>query len=860
MGENTLERLKAKLFDRYAVERELGRGGMATVYLANDVKHDRQVAIKVLHPELSVTIGSDRFEREIKVAAKLQHPHILGLFDSGDADGLLYYVMPFVKGESLRDRLDREGQLPVDDAIQITLEVADALGHAHAQHIIHRDIKPENILLANGHALVADFGIASAIDESSKQKLTQTGMAVGTPVYMAPEQSAGEAVGPSADIYSLGCVLYEMLAGEPPFTGRNAAAIMARHMMETVPSIRIVRQSVPEEVEEAIFAALGKVPADRPQTAAAFSEILGLPLGTTVSRRATRSQTGTRRTPSGITRAFPVVEAEAPRPLWRRPAVLVASAVVLVLAAVTAFRGLAAGNGGSGATATDPLAKRVAVLYFEDLSPDKTLGPVADGLTEALITRLGQVRTLAVVSRNGVSPYRGTEVQPDSIARAVRAGTLVVGSVEPAGNQRVKVSTRLLDRGGNDLGQRAGFEVSREQLFTAEDSVAAEVARTLQKLLGSEIQLAEGRARATSLAAWTLLRRAEKNRNDADRLAATNPAGAEALYTAADSLLGQAEAGDAKWVDPIIVRGEIALQHARLEKTPAVRDRLIGNAKAAAGRALALDPNVADALALRGTIAFGEWRIGRTADPLVRSQLLADARKDLEAATARDPNLASAFAELTFVYYADKTEPVSSALAAARKAYEADAYLSIADRILQRLFWSSYDTDLFQDADRWCAVGRQRFPSDVRFSECQLWLLLPPNIEPDIAGAWRIKARVDSLAAPDTRPFQQRLTQLIVGGVIGRASKASPAARLADSADRVLIAGRAGPDVDPDRELLAYEAIMRAQMGQTDVAVKLLRSYVAINPDHSFKVGDNVHWWWRDLQNNPGFKALLSRK
>ncbi len=828
---------------------------MATVFLAKDLKHDREVAIKVLHPDLSVTIGADRFEREIKLAAKLQHPHILGLFDSGEVDGLLYYVMPFVRGESLRDRLDRDGPLPIDDAIQIVLEVADALGYAHTQGVVHRDIKPENVLLAGGHALVADFGIARAVTEGGGQKLTQTGMAVGTPVYMAPEQSMGEVVGPTSDLYSLGCMLYELLAGEPPFTAKTAHALMARHAMETVPSIRIVRNTVPEEVEDTIFAAMAKVPADRPQTATQFAEMLGMPLGATASRRSSIRATASRRVP---TQAVPASQPERPR--WQRPAMIAGGALVLVLAAVAAFRGLPFGKGGSGTTATDPLAKRVAVLYFEDLSPDKTLGPVADGLTEALISRLGQVRTLTVVSRNGVSPYRGSEAQPDSIARAVQAGTLVVGSVEPAGSLRVRVSTRLLDRGGNDLGQRAGFEVSREQLFAAEDSVAAEVARTLQKLLGSEIQLAEGRARATSLAAWTLLRRAQKNRNDADRLAATNPAGAAALYAAADSLLGQAEAGDAKWVDPIIVRGEIALEYARLEKDPAVRDRLIGNAKAAAGRALALDPNLAAALALRGTISFGEWRIGRTADPLVRSQLLANARKDLEAATARDPNLASAFAELTFVYYADKTEPVSSALAAARKAYEADAYLNIADRILQRLFWSSYDTDLFQDADRWCTVGRQRFPGDVRFSECQLWLLLPPNIEPDIAAAWRIKARVDSLSAPDTRPFQQHLTQLIVGGVIGRAAKASPAARLADSADRVLIAGRAGPDVDPDQELLAYEAIMRAQMGQTDVAVKLLRRYVDINPDHSFKVGDNVHWWWRDLQNNPGFKALLSRK
>src|SRR3990172_6016769 len=199
---------------------------MAVVYLARDVKHDRKVAIKVLPPELAASIGAERFEREIKLAAKLSHPHILGLYDSGEVDGLFFYVMPFIEGEALRDRLDREGQLPIEDAIQIPLEVADALGHAHKQGIVHRDIKPENVLLSEGHALVADFGIARAASESNAQKLTQTGMAVGTPVYMSPEQSVGESVGPTADLYSLGCMLYEMLAGEPPFTAKNSMALM----------------------------------------------------------------------------------------------------------------------------------------------------------------------------------------------------------------------------------------------------------------------------------------------------------------------------------------------------------------------------------------------------------------------------------------------------------------------------------------------------------------------------------------------------------------------------------------------------------------------------------------------------------
>jgi len=213
-----LDRLEAALAERYRIERELGSGGMATVYLAEDLKHHRQVAIKVLRPDLAAVLGSYRFLREIEIAAKLTHPHILPLHDSGEADGFLYYVMPYVAGESLRDRLNREKQLPIDDSLKLASEVADALGFAHEHNVIHRDIKPENILLEAKHAVVADFGVARAIEEAGQTRLTETGIAIGTPAYLSPEQASGEReLDGRSDIYALGCVLYEMLAGEPPF-------------------------------------------------------------------------------------------------------------------------------------------------------------------------------------------------------------------------------------------------------------------------------------------------------------------------------------------------------------------------------------------------------------------------------------------------------------------------------------------------------------------------------------------------------------------------------------------------------------------------------------------------------------------
>ena len=270
-----ISRLTAALADRYAIERELGQGGMATVYLAHDLKHDRKVALKVLHPDLAATIGVDRFLSEIKVTANLQHPNILGLFDSGIADGQAYYVMPYVEGESLRDQLEREKQLPVPDALRIATGIAAALEYAHAHRVIHRDIKPENILLQSGQPVVADFGIALAVQQAGGQRLTQTGMSLGTPAYMSPEQAMGErTLDARTDIYALGVITYEMLAGEPPFSGPNTQAIVARVLTEKPRPLAQLRETVSPGVEAAVHQALQKLPADRYGTAAEFAAAL----------------------------------------------------------------------------------------------------------------------------------------------------------------------------------------------------------------------------------------------------------------------------------------------------------------------------------------------------------------------------------------------------------------------------------------------------------------------------------------------------------------------------------------------------------------------------------------------------------
>ena len=318
-----IDRLKAALEGRYAIERELGEGGMATVYLAQDLRHQRNVALKVLKPELAAVIGGERFLAEIQTTANLQHPHILPLFDSGEEDGFLYYVMPFVEGESLREKLDRERQLGVDEALHITKAVASALQYAHDRDVIHRDIKPENILLHAGQPVVADFGIALALSAAGGGRMTETGLSLGTPYYMSPEQATADRdLSARSDVYSLACVLYEMLAGDPPHTGPTAQAILMRILTEEPRSVTDVRKAVPPHVQAVLVKALEKLPADRFETAEQFAAALENESFTYIRRR--RSQ--------AVTEPAPVVALEPAAGINRRVFAVVVAAFAVMAA------------------------------------------------------------------------------------------------------------------------------------------------------------------------------------------------------------------------------------------------------------------------------------------------------------------------------------------------------------------------------------------------------------------------------------------------------------------------------------------------------------------------------------------------
>jgi eukaryotic-like serine/threonine-protein kinase len=819
--------LNAALPSHYVIDRELGRGGMALVYLARDTRHERFVALKTLRPEISIALGRERFLREIKLAARLQHPNILPVYDSGDANGTLYYVMPFVEGESLRDRLDREPQLPIDDALQFAREVAEALAYAHNHDVVHRDIKPENIMLSGGHAIVTDFGIARAVSAAGGDKLTQTGLAIGTPAYMPPEQASGSGqVDRRSDIYSLACVLYETLAGQPPFTGPTAQAIMARHSLDAVPRLKVVRDAIPDELETVIERALEKVPADRYQTAEQFAKAINTASTGQVSR-----VTAARRSSRGRG--------------WRRAGA--AGAGIGAIAILAGAWLLFGRHGKRAAGAGDLQANRVAVLYFNDQSRDSSLRYLADGLTEALIDQLSPIRALDVVSRNGVAPFRGRDVPRDSIARALGATTLVAGEVEPAGT-RARVTVRLVDGPSGAEVKHQSFELPLGAPLAIRDSLVNQAALFLRERLGDEVRLREQRAGTTSVDAWILLQRAQKTQKDAAASSGSDLAAAAARYATADSLLDQAEHADPQWIDPIIERARVAYQRSQLEREPRDADKWLTIGLGHANRALATQPQNPDALEMRGTILFRRFARGLEPDPAQADKLVSAAQTDLENATRLNPSQAATWNVLSVLYY--QRRDLIDANQAARNAYETDAYLSSAEAILFRLFVTSYDLEMFMPASDWCDKGHRRFPANPQFSRCRLMLMSTNAADPDVETAWRLASDAVRLTPERNRPYEQLYEQIFVAAVLVRAG-------LPDSARHVLDRSKGNADVDPQKELLGYEAFVRVMLGDKDEALRLLNEYLVANPKHREGFRKIIHWWWRPIQNDPRFKQLI---
>jgi len=437
-----IDRLKTGLPDRYQVEREIGRGGMATVFLAHDLKHDRAVALKVLHPDLAATLGPERFLREIKVAARLNHPHIVPLHDSGQAGDLLYYVMPFVEGESLRARMNRSGPLGVEDAVEIARDVASALDYAHRQQVVHRDIKPENVMMHEGEAMVTDFGIAKAVRAAGSENITQTGVAIGTPAYMSPEQASGEREPDGrSDIYSLGCMVFEMLTGQPPFTGPTAQAMIMKRFLEEPPSARALRAAVPPDLDRTLAKAMARSPEERFETAAMLAHALAPHAGATPPE-------------SLRTTAAPA--------------------------------------------ATE---KSIAVLPFVNMSADPENEYFTDGIAEEIINALSKVQALRVASRTSSFAFKGKNEDISGIGRHLKVSTVLEGSVRKAGNM-LRVTAQLVDVANGYQLWSERFDRKLEDVFAIQDEIAASIVRALRVVLNEQEKKAIGKSATADVEAY----------------------------------------------------------------------------------------------------------------------------------------------------------------------------------------------------------------------------------------------------------------------------------------------------------------------------------------------------------------------
>jgi eukaryotic-like serine/threonine-protein kinase len=807
-------RLAAALVGRYTVEHEIGRGGMSIVFVAYDANLDRRVAIKVLRPELSAALGPDRFLREIKVAARLRHPFILKLHESGEARGVLYYIMPFVEGESLRQRLAHERTLPVAEALRIAQEVAEALDHAHRQNLIHRDIKPENILFEEGHALVSDFGIARAISAAGERE-TVPGIVLGTVDYMSPEQEQGRAeLDGRTDIYSLGLVLYEMLIGETPGPDRAVDSLTGR------------RPDVPVAVVRLLRTALARDPADRFATAREFADAL---------MRITRR---------------PVVAGS----LWRRWRTGVAVVTAAGLAVVIWIRT----HQGQVSAALDPT--HIAVLYFDDLSADRKIPEVSTGLTEDLIDNLGQVPQLRVTSANGVRPYRGTSLPLDSIARVLNVGTIVTGRVI-RWQERLRVSVRLIDALSGVQLRSQTVERPWSDLLVIRDTIVEDVAVMLRERLGQEVHLRQRRADTRSPEAWQLIQGAERLRLEAaGRLRGRDLEGSASALRAADSMARTAATIDRQWSAPALTRARLAVTRALLiwEQGHASRrpgeliriDLPTGQAFAAevqrgvnhANAVLAADLWAPEALEIRGRLRWLLWSyFRRPADDTLRVA----AERDLLDAVRQDSNLAVAWFTLSELYR--RIGRLDQADVAARRALDADAYLEQAPSVIANLFFSALSLEQWDDARAWCARGMRYFPTRTNFIDCKLRILgWTAQGRSAIAEAWQA---LDAAERRDSSPVLRADRRMMVAAVLARSN-------LGDSARAVLTRTRAtitDPYVRIDMSFA--EAYVRLLLGERDEALRLLSEYLGAHPQARGLTAH--HPWWRPLRADSRFMALV---
>jgi serine/threonine protein kinase/DNA-binding SARP family transcriptional activator/tetratricopeptide (TPR) repeat protein len=824
----------------YVIEGVLGAGGMATVYLARDVRHDRRVAVKVLHPEIAAAVGTAGLLREIRIAANLQHPHIVPLFDSGDSDGHVFYVMPCVAGESLRARMHREPVLPLEMALRIARDVADALAYAHRRGIVHRDIKPDNILLSGDpetgevHAMVADFGVAKALDATRPRADTDVaqtlqGTFVGTPGYMAPEQAVGGPVDARTDVYAWGMLVHEMITGSRPFQ-RNRLTGAGTPVPPGSPS-PLNRDGLQTSalVVELAARCVATDPAARPANGAALLSAL---------EHASKARDDKTAGP-------------ATRVSWLRGRITpvnVALALLIVAPAVW----LGSRSWLLARPGADLLKTKVAVLYFDDRSPTKTLGTVATDLTDALIRQLDQVPQLDVASRNASLFFKGRGDLPmDSIARALAVGTIVSGRLTPAGGS-VRVELEMWDGA-------TGRSVGRQQIepqtnaIMLHDSLASVATRLLRKRLDEPTLAVVSRPGTRNPRAWDAMGRARRIAFESDSLTRAGER-AKAIRKAdeADSSFAVVQKMDEYWVEPRIGRARLAYATAR---TVGAFDSLhapwVASGLAHASAAVELEPNDARALEIRGTLRYWQWLTGVARDTTAAAALLLLAEQDLTAAASHRRSQAAAWNVLSHLLLIKNQLPRASA--AAERALDLDPYLPNIDLTISRLFSMSLDMDYPDQARKWCVEGFGRYPNHYRSADCRLSLHTLRDAKPDMAEVWKDYSAFLAMSPPLLRDFNARRGRMLVALAAVRAG-------LPDSARHLAVTSLADSTVDPRHQLMSLAAIVHEQLGDRDKAIEMMSRILEAAPHQRAAMATDKSWWLRDLRSDPRFQALVLKR
>jgi len=851
----------------YEIDSVLGSGGMAVVYRARDLRRQRSVAIKVLRAELTHVTGSDRFRREIAVAASFAHPHIVPLLDLGDALDALgrtvpFYVMPLIEGETLRERIHRAPPLTLPEALRLTREILGALHYAHRQGIIHRDIKPANVLLTGGHALVADFGVARALPgatglSDSDSTITLSGLTVGTPAYMSPEQALGDKfMDERTDLYAAACVLYEMLAGEPPFSADSPSSIISLKLKGQLTPVSRFRPDVPSALDQVLTRALAPEPSLRFPTAAAFVDALSVfdssahvLTRTGISAASMNPSSGSWTIPTWA-RRVPASGDTTMSPIARGISLLaVAAAVGAVVIGSMLLR-----DRTPAPTVALAERTRVAVLPFELLDADSTLSVMANGLTTDLIDELSRFPAIAVISRNGVTPYAGGLITTDSIARALNVGSVVTGDVRRVGD-RVTVTVRLIDGATSTQLARASASGADRDVLTVRATLLDSVTTFLRRVIGEQVGGRQPQG-TTNPEAWELLAQARgMSEGELLRAAALTPINRASRFAVADSLLMRAASLDTRWAAPYVASGRLLLQRAGFEENAVLRtpggadpattpEALRQGAVERAELALARDPSDDQARYLRGRARLDLWR---TARPVAPDSLRAAAEADLRAVTARRRDRAEAWNDLSFLL--QLTGNYEGSRLAAETALTADAFLRSAEAIVSRLHFTSLASGRVDDARMWCVRGQTRYPRDPRFWGCELTTLGWTGRTPaDVARAWQLLRDSEARDTSNLLAAAWGTRRLLVAAVAARAG-------LADSARAMVAAVRQNaPGIVAADQLDYGEAHVSALLGDTARALPLLARYLRANPALRGQVRNSP--WFLSLRTNAAFIDL----